>query len=71
MPEPVHLPERIEADAQRLLLELMVDDTRKFVVQTDTQEYADGVLKILESMYPGASDRVRIDVVGRWPGTTG
>jgi len=70
-PEPVHLPARIEADAQRLFLELLGDEDRKFRVVTDTQEYADGVMRILEGMYPGASDRIEFDVAGRWPGTTG
>lgn len=70
MPEPVHLPDRIEADAQRLWLELMSSE-RNLIVQTDTAEYADAVLTILEGLYPGAGDRVTFEVVGRFPGTTG
>lgn len=71
MPEPVHLPDRIEADAHRLFLELLASPDRRFVVQTDTQEYADGVMTILEGLYPGAADRIEFEVVGRFPGTTG
>lgn len=71
MPEPVHLPERIEADAHRLFLELMTDDGRRFQVQCDTETYADAVMTILEGLYPGAGDRVEFVVLGRWPGTTG
>lgn len=71
MPESVHLPERIEADAHRLFAELLMDESRKFIVQSDTQEYADGVLTLLEGMYPGASERVSFQILGRWQGTTG
>jgi hypothetical protein len=70
MPEPVHLPDRIEADAHLLWLELMQSD-RKLIVQCDTSEYAAGVLAILEGLYPGAGERILFDVVGRFPGTTG
>lgn len=70
MPEPVHLPDRIEADAQRLWFQLMTSD-KDIISFTDSQEYADGVMTILEGLYPGAADRVRFEVVGRYPGTTG
>lgn len=67
----VHLPDRIEHDAHVLFLELMGQPTRNFVVFTDTQEYADGVMTIVEGLYPGASERITFEVHGRPPGTTG
>lgn len=70
MPDSVHLPDRIEADAHRLWLELLVTD-KPLRVQADTVEYAAAVLVILEGLYPGATERVEFDIVGRWPGTTG
>lgn len=70
MPDQVHLPERIEADANRLWAELMMTD-RNLIVHADTAEYAAAVLVILEGLYPGAGDRVAFEIVGRFPGTTG
>jgi hypothetical protein len=53
---------RIVPDAHLLFGELMMQPERRFLVLTDSQEYADAVLKMLEGMYPGASERITFQV---------
>jgi hypothetical protein len=60
--DPTHpssrgLAARIEPDAHLLFLQLMTTD-KNLIVFTNSQEFADGVMKILEGLYPGAADRV-------------
>lgn len=52
----------IERDAHRLYLALMLEPERRFIVVTyqTERDYADGVMKILEGLYPGAAERVTI-----------
>jgi hypothetical protein len=54
--------DRIVPDAHLLFAEMMMQPERRFLVYTDSQEYADAVLKILEGMYPGASERLTFQV---------
>ena len=54
--------DRIVPDAHFLFAELMMQPERRFLVMTDSQEYADAVLKMLEGMSPGASERITFQV---------
>jgi hypothetical protein len=66
--DPMHpsywgLAARIEPDAHLLFLRLMTTD-KNLIVFTDSREYADGVMNILEGLYPGAAERVQFEVLG-------
>lgn len=54
--------DRIVPDAHLLFAELMMQPERRFLVYTDSREYADAVLTILEGLYPGASERLSFEV---------